>query len=59
MNALWLIVIAIFATWGLLGLIILGIDARESRRHRELLEVRDWQKKVQAMRRMADQEGDA
>ena len=47
------------AYWVLRGLVMLAIDARLRSRHRELLEVRDWQEKVAAMRRMTDEEGDA
>ena len=49
----------IVAFWALRGLVFLAVDARIRARHREMLEVRDWQEKVQAMRRMTDQEGDA
>ncbi len=34
-------------------------DARLRREHLHRLEVRDWQEKVQAMRRLQDEEGDA
>ena len=59
MTALY-IILAIGLTglrgWG----IVLGFaDAMLRRRHDDMLEVRRWQETVQAMRRMADQEGDA
>ena len=59
MTALY-IILAI----GLTGLIGWGIligfaDAMLRRRHDDMLEMRRWQETVEAMRRMADQEGDA
>jgi hypothetical protein len=59
MNSVLVTVLLIFVPWVVLGLVVLGLDVRNRRRYRELLEVRDWQDKVDAMRRMADQEGDA
>jgi diketogulonate reductase-like aldo/keto reductase len=49
----------ILIPWMTLGLTYAIADSMAARRHRELLEVRDWQEKVEAMRRLQDQEGDA
>jgi hypothetical protein len=59
MNGALLIPAVIIALWILLSLII-GYQDHRDRRARDLhLELRAWQQKVDAMRRMADQEGDA
>ena len=59
MNALYTL-LAIGLT-GLLGWgILLGFaDAMMRRRHDEMMAMRDWQETVEAMRRIADREGDA
>ena len=46
---------------GLLGwaILIAFADAMIRRQHEQHLSARDWQETVEAMRRMADQEGDA
>lgn len=59
MNTLTILVtIALGALlgWG----ILLGFaDAMLRRQHDDMLELRRWQETVEAMRRMADREGDA
>jgi hypothetical protein len=57
MNAVWLVLIAIFALWGLIAAVIVGVDQVARRRYREQLEVREWTEKVEAMRRLTDEEG--
>ena len=56
-----LTIIVTIALAGLLGWgIVLGFaEAMLRRRHDDMLELRRWQETVEAMRRMADQEGDA
>ena len=56
-----LTVILAIALTGLFGWgMVLGFaDAMMRRRYQDLLEIRDWTEKVEAMRRMADREGDA
>ena len=56
-----LTIIVTIAIAGLLGWgIVLGFaDAMLMRRHDDMLELRRWQETVEAMRRMADQEGDS
>ena len=58
MNAAWTVVLLIFAIWGF-GLMTVSIaDWMVRRRYSEQLEIRDWQEKVQAMRRMAQKDSD-
>jgi hypothetical protein len=59
MNAALLIPLFIIALWAILSLAVLAVDWREGRRHREHLQTRAWQEKVDAMRRLQDQEGEA
>jgi Flp pilus assembly protein TadB len=59
MNAVWLVIIAIFALWGVAAAAVGWIDAKKRRRHQHMLQTRDWQEKVEAMRRMHDQDGAA
>jgi hypothetical protein len=59
MTALALVVIPIVALWAALTLTMLVMDGNARRRDRELLEVRAWQEKVDAMRRMHDEDGAA
>ena len=56
-----LTIIVTIALAGLLGWgIVFGFaDAMLRRRHDDMLELRRWQETVEAMRRMADREGDA
>ena len=49
----------LFGSWGLVLIWLGWMDASARKRDREMLEVRRWQETVQAMRRMADREGDA
>ena len=58
MNAAWTVVLLIFVIWGF-GLMTVSIaDWMVRRRYSEELEIRDWQEKVNAMRRLADREAD-
>jgi hypothetical protein len=59
MTALLLVLVPLTAIWAVLTGIIMVLDSRQRRRHRELLEVRAWREKVEAMRRLNDLEGDA
>jgi hypothetical protein len=59
MNAVWLVIVAICLIWFVGMMAVLWVDSREKTRHRMNLELRDWQEKVDAMRRMVDREGDA
>jgi predicted metal-binding membrane protein len=59
MNAAWLIVAGIFAVWGAAVMMLYIADWTVQRRYVEQLQVRDWTEKVEAMRRMHDQEGEA
>ena len=59
MTTLLLILVPIATIWAVLTGTIMVIDSRERRRDRELLEVRAWQEKVDAMRRMHDEDGAA
>ena len=57
MNAVWIVLFAIFALWGFIAAVIVGVDQVARRRYREQLEVREWTEKVEAMRRMVDEGG--
>ena len=59
MNAVWLVILFIFAVWGLAVLTLVIADALVKRRHQDNLETRDWTEKVDAMRRLHEMEGDA
>jgi hypothetical protein len=59
MTTLLLVLVPLATIWAVLTGIIMFIDGRERRRQRELLEVRAWREKVEAMRRLNDLEGDA
>jgi len=59
MTTLLLVLAPLAVIWAVLTGIIMVIDGRERRRQRELLEVRAWREKVEAMRRLNDLEGDA
>jgi hypothetical protein len=59
MTTLLLVLVPLAVIWVVLTGIIMFIDGRERRRQRELLEVRAWREKVEAMRRLNDLEGDA
>ena len=51
--------LGVLAGWVTLGLWTFGLDAWERRRHELHLQARDWDRKVQAMRRIYDEEGNA
>ena len=56
MNSAWTVVLLIFVIWGF-GLMTVSIaDSMVRRRYSEHLEIRDWQEKVDAMKRLQDQE---
>jgi hypothetical protein len=59
MNAVWIVLFAIFALWGFIAAVIVGVDQVARRRYREQLDVRDWTEKVEAMRRLVDEDGAA
>jgi hypothetical protein len=59
MNAVWLVILIIFAFWGFLTFLVILTDHLVNRRYDQGLEMRDWNEKVQAMMRLQDQEGDA
>ena len=59
MNAVWLVILFIFAVWGLAVLTLVIADALVKRRHHDNLKTRDWTEKVDAMRRLHEMEGDA
>ena len=59
MTALALVIIPIVALWAALTLTMLVMDGQARRRDREQLEVRAWREKVDAMRRMHDEDGAA
>jgi hypothetical protein len=59
MNAVWIVLFAIFALWGFIAAVIVGLDQVARRRYREQLDVRDWTEKVEAMRRLVDEDGAA
>ena len=59
MNAAWTVVLLIVVIWGF-GLMTVSIsDWMVRRRYSEQLQIRDWQEKVDAMKRLQDQEGNA
>jgi len=59
MNAAWTVVLLIFVIWGF-GLMTVSIaDWMVRRQDSEQLQIRDWQEKVDAMKRLQDQEGNA
>jgi biopolymer transport protein ExbB/TolQ len=59
MNAAWLVLIAIVVVWAVAVTMLQIADWIVQRRFIEQLQTRDWDEKVQAMRRMHDREGDA
>ena len=59
MNAAAILILIIVAAWLILTAAVTFVDQKEKRRHAYMLEVRDWQEKVDAMRRLQDEEGEA
>jgi hypothetical protein len=59
MNAATLIWVSIAGLWILLSMIIAYQDVRDRRVLDWHIELRDWERKVEAMRRLQDEEGDA
>jgi hypothetical protein len=59
MNAVWIVLLGIFAVWGAAAIMLGFADWLVRRRYLEQLETRDWTEKVEAMKRLQDQEGDA
>jgi uncharacterized membrane protein len=59
MNAAWLVLIAIVVLWAVVVTMLQIADWIVQRKYVERLQTRDWEEKVQAMRRMQDQEGEA
>ena len=58
-SAAWFVVLLILALWGAGAMAVGFADAMYRRRQREMLDIRDWREKVDAMRRLQDAEGDA
>ena len=54
----WVLIMSLFA-WFIVAVAIGWMDASIRRRDRDNLELREWQEKVDAMRRLHDMEGDA
>ena len=59
MSPAWLVVALILALWALSVLTMTIADELLKRRHQANLQTRDWQEKVDAMRRLQDREGEA
>jgi hypothetical protein len=59
MSTLALVLAPIATLWAILTLAVLVLDGRARRDERLRLEVRDWQEKVDAMRRLHDEDGAA
>jgi purine-cytosine permease-like protein len=59
MSAAWFVIFAIFAVWGFGLTMVMIADWMVRRRFETSLETRDWEDKVDAMRRLQDREGDA
>jgi diketogulonate reductase-like aldo/keto reductase len=59
MSTFWIVLFAILAIWSLAAGILTVIESWTVARQREHLEVADWQAKVEAMRRMQDEDGAA
>jgi len=59
MSPAWLVVALILALWGLSVLTMTIADQLLKRRHQANLQTRDWQEKVEAMRRLQDEDGAA
>jgi hypothetical protein len=59
MNAVWLVILTIFAFWGFLSFLVILTDHLVKRRYDQGLEMRDWDEKVQAMMRLQDQDREA
>jgi hypothetical protein len=59
MSRAWLVVALIFAFWTLSFLTMAIADELLKRRHQANLQTGDWTEKVEAMRRMQDEDGAA
>jgi hypothetical protein len=59
MNAALVLIGIMIGAWLILSAAVVFVDQKEKRRHAYMLEVRDWQEKVDAMRRLQDEEGQA
>ena len=58
-NTLLVFVTLSAVSWGVWLMWLGWADLSAQRRHRNMIEVRRWKETVQAMRRIADEEGDA
>jgi hypothetical protein len=58
MTAVYVLLL-ILGAWSVVSGILLVIESHMIGRQREHVETRAWQEKVDAMRRLRDQEGDA
>jgi len=59
MNAAWVLVGIMVWVWACWSAVILYLDYRARRRHRDMIDARAWREKVEAMRRIHDQDGAA
>ena len=59
MNAVLVVIFAIFTVWGILALMVTIADWMVKRSYEISLETRAWEEKVEAMRRMVDEDGAA
>jgi hypothetical protein len=59
MTTAALVLVPLALLWGVLSLIVLVMDRRERQYYTEQLETRAWREKVDAMRRMHDEDGAA
>ena len=59
MSAVWVVIFAIFTVWGILALMVTIADWMVKRSYEISLETRAWEEKVEAMRRLQDEEGSA
>jgi hypothetical protein len=59
MSTLGWVLVWVAGGWALWALTLGFADAMLRREHRDALAMRDWKETVEAMRRMADREGNA
>jgi len=59
LTAIGWVVVGLFAGWASLAFFVGYADWKLRLEQKQRLELRDWQEKVEAMKRMQDREGDA
>jgi hypothetical protein len=59
MTALQFTAVVVLSVYGVIALFFAVTDQVVRRQHQSSLEMRDWQEKVEAMRRIYDEEGEA